>query len=181
MRHLKDGRKFGRNPAHRRAMFRNLTANLILKEKIVTTDAKAKELRRIADRMVTLAKEASPALKQDPTKLSKEHRELRLRVYRHIKSFLPWDAFDEKGVGIDVVGKLMDEIAPRYLTRHGGYTRIMKIGSRRGDSAPMSAIEWLPVAMADGAKKSDKKETVGKKVSRFFSRSKKEEAKADSE
>lgn len=180
MRHLKDGRKFGRTPSHRKAMFRNLAANLILHEKIETTDAKAKELRRIAERMVTVAKGAGSTLRKDPAKLGREDREARLSAYRHLKSFLPFDSFDEQGMGIDLVGKLMDEIAPRYLERDGGYTRIMKVGNRRGDNAPMSVIEWLPVA--DGSGDSDgkkEKETVGKKVSKFFRRSKKEEAGAD--
>jgi len=71
MRHLKDGRKFGRSTSHRQAMFRSLAMNLIIRERIVTTDAKAKELRRIADKLVTVAKRAEPALRKDPKKLSK--------------------------------------------------------------------------------------------------------------
>jgi large subunit ribosomal protein L17 len=179
MRHLKDGRKFGRDPTHRKAMFRNLAANLILHERVVTTDAKAKELRRVADRLVTVAKDAGPTLKKEPSKLGSEDRETRLRAYRKLRSFLPWEHFDGEGMNIDVVGKLMDEIAPRYLDRQGGYTRIMKIGNRRGDNAPMSAIEWLPVEEKEKAGKKTEPETVGKKVSRFFKRSKKEEATTD--
>lgn len=176
MRHLKDGRKFGRSTSHRQAMFRNLAMNLIIRERIITTDAKAKELRRIADRLVTVAKRAEPALRKDPRKLKKNLREQRLSVYRQLRSFLPWDHFDAEGRGTDPVGKLMDDIAPRFKSRHGGYTRILKVGHRPGDNAPMSVIEWIP----DTAKKTkaDKKEKEGavKRVSKFFKRSKKETA-----
>ena len=174
MRHLKDGRKFGRNASHRKAMFRNLAANLILHEKIVTTDVKAKELRRIADRLITVAKGAQGTLRKDPAKLSREDRELRLRAYRQLRSFLPYDAFDEKGMGTDLVGKLMDEIAPRYVDRNGGYTRIMKLGNRKGDNALMSAIEWLPAAEGASTTDAGAPESMGKRVSKFFRRSKKE-------
>jgi large subunit ribosomal protein L17 len=172
MRHLKDGRKFGRSTSHRQAMFRNLAANLIIRERIVTTDAKAKELRRIADKLVTVAKRAETSLAKDPRKLKKDAREQRLSVYKQLRSFLPWDHFDEEGHGIDPVGKLMDDIAPRYRKRSGGYTRIMKVGNRAGDNALMSVIEWLP----ETSKKKERKgkETAAKKVSKFFKRSKKE-------
>ena len=179
MRHLNSGRKFGRSPAQRKAMFRSLAMNLILRERVLTTDAKAKEMRRVADKLVTVAKRADAALGVDASKLGKTDREKRLSVYREIRSFLPWDAFDDEGAGVDVVGKLLDEIAPRYRGRSGGYTRIMKAGRRRGDNAPLSVIEWVPAAARK--EKAEKKGTRGKesavkKVSRFFKRSKKETA-----
>ncbi|MBW2262396.1 MAG: 50S ribosomal protein L17 [Deltaproteobacteria bacterium] len=176
MRHLKDGRKFGRNPSHRQAMFRNLAMNLIIRERIVTTDAKAKELRRIADKLVTVAKRAEPALAKDSRKLKQELREQRLSVYRQLRSFLPWDHFTEDGQGTDPVGKLMDEITPRFKGRHGGYTRIMKLGRRTGDNAPMSVIEWIPDTSEKTEKKKAEKEGVVKRASKFFKRSKKETA-----
>jgi large subunit ribosomal protein L17 len=155
-------------------MFRNLAMNLIIRERIVTTDAKAKELRRIADRLVTVAKRAQPGLAKDPRKLKKDVRERRLSVYRELKSFLPWDHFDDAGHGVDPVGKLMDDIAPRFKSRHGGYTRIMKIGHRAGDNAPMSVIEWIPDTAAKMKDKKEEKEGAVKRVSRFFKRSKKD-------
>jgi large subunit ribosomal protein L17 len=175
MRHLKDGRKFGRSPSHRQAMFRNLATNLIIRERIVTTDAKAKELRRIAEKLVTVAKRAEPALAKDSRKLKRDLREQRLSVYRQLRSFLPWDHFSSEGQGTDPVGKLMDDIAPRYRDRHGGYTRIMKLGNRTGDNAPMSVIEWLPDTSKKKEKKSEK-EGVVKRASKFFKRSKKDTA-----
>ncbi len=175
MRHLKDGRKFGRSPSHRQAMFRNLAMNLIIRERIVTTDAKAKELRRIADKLVTVAKRAEPALAKDSRKLKRDLREQRLSVYRQLRSFLPWDHFTADGQGTDPVGKLMDDIAPRFKNRHGGYTRIMKLGNRAGDNAPMSVIEWLPDVSTKKEKKKEK-EGVVKRASKFFKRSKKDTA-----
>ncbi len=114
MRHRKSGRKLNRSSPHRYAMFRNMVTSLFQHEHIETTDAKAKELRRYADRMVTLGKRGT------------------LHARRQALAFVR---------SRDVVKKLFEDIAPRFADRPGGYTRITKLGVRRGDAAPMSIIE----------------------------------------
>lgn len=116
MRHNKAGRKLGRNPSHRNAMMRNMVTSLIAHEKITTTDARAKELRKLAERMITLGKRGDL-----------HARRLALQVIRDRR----------------IVAKLFDMVAPRYKDRPGGYTRIYKLGSRLGDNAPLSQIELV--------------------------------------
>ena len=116
MRHRKSGRQLSRNSSHRWALIRNLITSLLRVEKIQTTDAKAKELRRWADRVITLGKEGS------------------LHARRQVLGIVQDKA---------VVRKLFDTIAPRFKSRAGGYTRIIKIGWRRGDAAQMSLIELV--------------------------------------
>ena len=116
MRHRKSGRKLGRNSAHRKAMFRNMAASLFRHETIRTTLPKAKELRRVAEPLITLAKQDGTARR-------------RLAFAR-----LRDDA---------VVGKLFDELGPRFRDRPGGYLRILKIGYRAGDAAPMAVVQLL--------------------------------------
>jgi len=116
MRHRKSGRHLNRTSSHRQAMFRNMTVSLFEHEVIKTTLPKAKELRRVAEPLITLAKEDSVA-----------HRRLAFSRMR------------DKAA----VGKLFTEIGPRYQTRPGGYTRILKCGYRAGDAAPMAFIELV--------------------------------------
>lgn len=116
MRHRKSGRQLNRNSSHRQAMFRNMAASLIEHEVIKTTLPKAKELRRVAEPLITLAKNDSVA-----------NRRLAFARTR------------DKAV----VGKLFSEIGPRYVDRPGGYTRILKCGFRAGDAAPMAYIELV--------------------------------------
>ncbi|MCL1076519.1 50S ribosomal protein L17 [Shewanella dokdonensis] len=116
MRHRKSGRQLNRNSSHRQAMFRNMASSLVRHEIIVTTLVKAKELRRVVEPLITLAKSDSVA-----------NRRLAFARTR-----------DE-----DVVGKLFNELGPRYLERQGGYTRILKCGLRTGDKAPMAYIELV--------------------------------------
>ena len=116
MRHLKSGRKLNRNSSHRKAMFRNMANSLFEHEIIKTTVPKAKELRRVAEPLLTLAKSDSVA-----------HRRL---------------AFDRLR-SKTTVGKLFDELGPRYVERPGGYLRIMKCGYRSGDKAPMAYVELV--------------------------------------
>ena len=116
MRHQKSGRKLNRNSSHRKAMFRNMAQSLIEHEIIKTTVPKAKELRRVAEPLITLAKEDSVA-----------HRRL---------------AFDRLR-DREVVTKLFNELGPRYAERPGGYLRILKCGHRAGDSAPMAYVELV--------------------------------------
>ena len=116
MRHLKSGRKLNRNSSHRKAMFRNMASSLIEHEIIKTTVPKAKELRRVAEPLITLAKEDSVANRR-----------------------LAFDRLRSKAA----VGKLFDEIGPRYVERPGGYLRILKCGHRPGDQAPMAYVELV--------------------------------------
>jgi large subunit ribosomal protein L17 len=116
MRHLKSGKKLNRNSSHRKAMFRNMASSLFQNEIIKTTVPKAKELRRVAEPLLTLAKEDSVA-----------HRR---------------QAFDRLR-DRDVVTKLFNELGPRYVDRQGGYLRILKCGYRSGDNAPMAYVELV--------------------------------------
>lgn len=146
MRHLKAGRKFGRNTSHRRAMFRNLTANLLTHERIETTDAKAKELRRVAERLLTKAIRLGDIAFTPLDQLSLEDRARRLHAQRLVGAYIPRFALrHENGESkrIDLVEKVFVELAKRYQGRPGGYTRIVKLGARRGDNADMSIIELV--------------------------------------
>ncbi len=116
MRHRMSGRKLGRTTSHRLAMFANMTQSLLRHEQIVTTLPKAKELRRVVDRMITLGKRGG------------------LHHRRQAASFL----HDEV-----VVRKLFGPLAERYRNRNGGYTRVLKAGFRYGDNAPLSVIELV--------------------------------------
>ena len=116
MRHQKAGRKFGRNPAQRRALLRQLAISMILHERITTTEAKAKTLRPVVEKLITIARQDSPF-----------HRKLIMSKIDHPLA----------------TAKLFDVIAPRYDTAPGGYTRISKLGPRRGDAAPMALIELV--------------------------------------
>jgi large subunit ribosomal protein L17 len=120
MRHNSAGRRLGRTTSHRIAMFRNMVTSFLEHEKITTTDAKAKELRSIAERMITLGKKGD------------------LHATRQAAAYIR----DKK-----VVTKLFTTIAPRYADRPGGYTRIIKLGIRPGDTAPVSVIELVEAEM----------------------------------
>ncbi len=124
MRHLKSGRKLNRTSSHRKAMFSNMTASLIEHEVIKTTLSKAKELRRVAEPLITLAKNDSVA-----------NRRLAFSRLRNDSA----------------VGKLFAELGPRYQKRPGGYMRILKCGFRAGDAAPMAIVELVdrPETAAD--------------------------------
>ena len=156
MRHQKSGRKYGRNTPHRRAMFRNLAGNLVLHGRIETTDAKAKELRRITERLITRALRLGDDLTVDLAKLKEAERERvlarRLHAQRGVAGFLPRRLAKTLSDGtteeIDLIYKLFNEIAPKYIARvkdgkGGGYTRIVKKNNRRGDNAPISIIELV--------------------------------------
>ncbi len=116
MRHRKSGRQLGRNSSHRQAMFKNMSASLLRHEVIRTTLPKAKELRRVAEPLITLAKEDSVS-----------------------KRRLAFSRLRDK----EIVGKLFDELGPRYKDRPGGYLRILKCGFRPGDKAPMAIVELV--------------------------------------
>ena len=163
MRHRKAGRQFGRNTSHRRAMFRALTANLVAHERIETTDAKAKELRRVAERVVTRAKRLGPLAYTPHKKLKAADVARRQAVSRHIGKFLQrFAVVQEAGEKrkVDLIEKVMTDLAKRYEKRAGGYTRIIKLGRRRGDNAPMSLIEFVDRPDKAAAKEADEKKAA---------------------
>lgn len=122
MRHRKSGRQLNRNSSHRKAMFRNMACSLFEHEVIKTTLPKAKELRRVAEPLITLAKSDSVA-----------NRRLAFARTR----------------SKEAVGKLFNELGPRYLDRPGGYTRILRAGFRTGDAAPMAFVELVDRPIPD--------------------------------
>lgn len=143
MRHKKAGRQFGRDTSSRRAMFRNLTANLITHERIETTDAKAKELRRVAEKLITKAARLGKVAYTSHSELDAAGKAKRLHVSRLVSSFLPRWGVKADGTKVDIVEKVLVELSKRFEGRPGGYTRITKLGPRRGDGAPMSIIEFI--------------------------------------
>jgi len=146
MRHKKAGRQFGRDTSSRRAMFRNLTANLITHERIETTDAKAKELRRVAERLITKATRLGKVAYTAQNELSAADKAKRLHAERLVASFVPRFGVKADGTKIDIVEKVLIDLSKRFEGRPGGYTRVTKIGNRRGDNAPMAIIEFIDAA-----------------------------------
>ena len=128
-------------------MFRNLTANLVLHERIETTDAKAKELRRVAERLITKAMRLGEVAYTPADKLSDADQARRLHAKRLVSAYIPRFAtrIEKGGVEkrVDLVEKLFLDLAKRFKGRAGGYTRIVKFGPRRGDNAPISMIEFV--------------------------------------
>jgi len=116
MRHRKAGRQLGRKSPHRTAMYRNMASSLVIHETIRTTLPKAKELRRVVEPLITMAKEDGVAQRR--------------RAFDRLRNK-------------ESVGKLFKELGPRYRTRPGGYLRILKIGNRPGDSAPMALVQLV--------------------------------------
>ncbi len=131
MRHLKAGRKFGRPSDQRRAMFQSLVSSLIEHERIKTTDAKAKELRRIADRTISWAVSVGHLLGEGK-KRDKDDDARVVHAIRMARRTLK----DQT-----MLDKLFNELGPKFVGRTGGYTRVLKLGFRRGDAAPVSVIE----------------------------------------
>lgn len=146
MRHKKAGRQFGRDTSSRRAMLRNLTANLITHERIETTDAKAKELRRVAERLITKATRLGKVAYTAQAELSPGDKARRLQAERLVGAYIPRWGVSSDGIKVDIIAKLMLELSKRFEGRPGGYTRITKLGPRRGDGAPMCVIEFIDAA-----------------------------------
>jgi large subunit ribosomal protein L17 len=122
MRHRKSGRKLGRNSSHRKAMYRNMAASLLKHETIKTTLPKAKELRRVVEPLITLARHSDGSAPDNVRRRRLAFSRLRDEV---------------------AVGKLFTELGPRFRERNGGYLRILKIGYRAGDAAPMAVVQLL--------------------------------------
>jgi len=134
MRHQIKGRKLGRTPAHRKALFRNQLSSLVKEERIRTTLEKAKELRPLAEKVVTQGKRDTLHARRQVNRLISDR---------------------------ELVKKLFDEIAPRFHERPGGYTRIIKLGPRKGDGAEMAFLEFVVRGEADSS--TDKKSKKGAK------------------
>lgn len=117
-------RKFGRNADHRKAMLRNLATSVILYGKVETTEAKAKDMRSVVDELITLGKRGD------------------LHARRQAAAYIRNVVVDEK-TSQTVLQKLFDDVAPKYADRKGGYTRVVKTGTRKGDAAPMAYIELV--------------------------------------
>ena len=126
MRHGKSGSKLGRTSSHRKAMLRNMVTSFLKYEKIKTTEVKAKELKKVAEKMITLGKRGD------------------LHARRQALAFVR---------DPDVVGKLFSDLSVRYRDRAGGYTRIVKMGYRMGDNAPLSVVEFIGSVPKDKPKK----------------------------
>jgi large subunit ribosomal protein L17 len=126
MRHGKAGSKLGRTSSHRKAMLRNMVTSFLKYEKIKTTDVKARELKKVAEKMITLGKRGD------------------LHARRQALAFVR---------DPEVVGKLFSELTERYRQRAGGYTRIIKMGYRTGDNAPLSSIEFIDTVQKKKPKK----------------------------
>src|SRR6185295_14992216 len=135
MRHRKAGVHLSRTSAHRKALFSNLVAALLTNERIRTTDAKAKETRRLAERTITWARRVGDVLTKKADRRTTEESARVVHAVRMARRVVR-----DRGA----VLKLFDEIAPRFAGRRGGYTRIVKLGQRPGDAAPMSLLELIP-------------------------------------
>ena len=135
MRHQKAGRRLGRNQSHRKAMYRNMVTSLFLHGRIQTTEAKAKELRKVADKLITIGKRVPPSaldgVSGDDLEKLKAQRVHAIRLAR--KQVTDRDALE----------LLFNEYSERYQTRPGGFTRIYKVGFRSGDNAPLVLIELV--------------------------------------
>lgn len=127
-------------------MLRNLTANLITHERIETTDAKAKELRRVAERLITKAVRIGDLASTKDADLTGDDKAKRLHVSRMISSYIPRFGVRTDGSKVDLVEKVLLDLSKRFQGRPGGYTRIIKVGNRRGDNAPISIIEFVDAA-----------------------------------
>ena len=125
-------RKLGRTSSQRKAMLRDLTTDLLINESIVTTEARAKEIRKTVEKMITLGKRGDLHARRQAA-----------AFVRNEIAFENFDEATEKYSSQTALQKLFDEIAPRYAERNGGYTRILKTEPRRGDAAPMAIIELV--------------------------------------
>ncbi|MCS7080052.1 MAG: 50S ribosomal protein L17 [Chloracidobacterium sp.] len=150
MRHRHAHRKLGRTSAHRKSMLRNLATSLVLKERIITTVQKAKELRPFIERAVTLGKRGDLHSRRLAAAYFHAGNQNWNENPKHCKRGA------ERTAGVAALSKLFDVISPRYLDRRGGYTRILKLGHRKGDGAEMAIIEFVE---SESNRETDKKVT----------------------
>lgn len=135
MRHHVAGKKLNRSVGQRTALRRNLVTALLHRERIETTEAKARAIRGQAERLITLAKRALQAEEENPSRGVHARRLASGRINRWVT--------EPDGTRVDVLRKLFDDIAPRYMDRPGGYTRMYKLGPRKGDAAAMALLELV--------------------------------------
>lgn len=135
MRHHVAGKKLSRSTGHRRALRRNLVTALLQHGRIETTEAKAKAIRGQAEKLITLAKQGLAAEQEDPSRGVHARRVAAGRLNRWVT--------EPDGTRTDILDKLFKDIAPRYADRAGGYTRVYKLGPRKGDAAPMVLLELV--------------------------------------
>lgn len=135
MRHHVAGKRLSRSSGQRRALRRNMVTALFHHERIETTEAKAKAIRGQAEKLITLAKRGLAAEQEDPVRGVHARRLAAGRLDRWVT--------EPDGTRMDILGKLFEDIAPRYMDRPGGYTRVYKLGPRRGDAAPMVLLELV--------------------------------------
>jgi large subunit ribosomal protein L17 len=177
MRHRVAHRKLGRKTEHRLALLRNLCTSLVTHERLITTLPKAKELRPFAERAITLGKRALAA--EAPASALHNRRLAAAYFFTGNTDRVPDGGYKRphapRTAGVAALDKLFDELASRFAGRPGGYTRILKLGTRRGDGAEMALIELLG-SEAKGVHEDEKKEEK-KKGRRFFGRRKKAELK----
>ena len=167
-------------------MMRNLVTSLVVHERVTTTDAKAKELRRVAEKLVTKAARVSELSNQEPDRLSQEERAKLVHSKRVVSKHLRKFATDRENNEVDVLWKLFSVLGPRFAERPGGYTRIVKLPNpRKGDNAPMSIIEFVDYDEVFGAMDDDEGEEGGEKkggiLGSLFKGRKKDEPAEDDE
>lgn len=161
MRHRRSGRKFGLPSDQRRALLKSLTRNLILNEHIVTTETRAKDVRPIVEKLITMARQGG---ENAPV-------EKRLHARRLVRRYIDSNVDEFVRVGgtkiarnpYYAVPKLFEVIAPRFQTRNGGYTRITKVGFRRGDGAPMVLLEFVEGAQVEASEPQVEQTTQGRR------------------
>lgn len=174
MRHRVAHRKLGRTTEHRLALLRNLCTSLITHERLITTLPKAKELRPFAERAITLGKRALAA--EAPEAALHKRRLAAAYFFSGNTNRVPDGGYKRphapRTAGVAALNKLFDEVAARYSERPGGYTRILKLGSRRGDGAEMALIELIGSESKEAHEEEKKEEK--KKGRRFFRRGKKQ-------
>ena len=175
MRHRVAHRKLGRTSEHRQALLRNLCTSLIVHERVITTLPKAKELRPFAERAITLGKRALTA--DAPEKALHMRRQAATYFFTGNANRIPDGGYKRpqapRTAGVAALDKLFDDLATRFADRPGGYTRILKLGARKGDGTEMALIELI----GSEAKEAHKEEKKPEKKRRFFGRRKKAELK----
>jgi len=151
MRHKRAGLHLSRTAAHRKALFSNMVSALFTYEHIRTTEVKAKEIQRLAERTISWARRLGPILTKNADKRTAEEKQQVLHAVQMARRMVK---------DREAIMKLFNEIAPRYLTRHGGYTRITKLQQRPGDAAHMALLELIP---SENVKEDAKSDATSKK------------------
>jgi large subunit ribosomal protein L17 len=155
MRHQKHGKKLSRLAGHRHALWSNMVSALIEHERVETTDVKAKELRRIAERTITWSTSLGDLLTKDEAKLDAEDRARKVHAMRMARRVVKDPA---------TLQKLFDDVGPRFVGRPGGYTRVIKVRNRHGDAAPLSLVELVELGQEEAAPEPEETKKGAKKA-----------------